>query len=100
MIKTQFSRRYLEFRELLQNGQLQMFQQTLRILAHRGIEERVLLEIQVPEVSPTFSIYVFRQGQVLSLLGGHWLRKAEPSQDFLREMRGLVSDLLSGMELK
>jgi hypothetical protein len=98
-MKTQFSKQYLDFREYLKNDVLQMFQQTLKILAHQGIAENKLIEIQAPEVSPSFSIYVFRQGDLLSLLGGHWLRKGEPTKEFLRVMNTLVSDLQAGKGL-
>jgi hypothetical protein len=99
-VKTQFSRQYLAFRELLQNDELQMFQQTLRILVHRGLDGGKLIEIRAPEVSPKFSIYVFRQEQLLSLLGGHWLRKGEPSKEFLGEMNDLALGLEQGRGLK
>jgi hypothetical protein len=99
-MKTQFSGRYLSFRALLKNDELQMFQQTLRILAHRGIEDRRLTEVRAPDVGPRFIIYVFRQGDLLSLLGGHWLRKGEPSTEFLQEMRELILAMEQGRGLK
>jgi hypothetical protein len=98
-MRTQFSSSYLEFRRLLKNDELQMFQQTLRILAHGGMEEGKLLEIRAPDVSPRFSIYVIRQGQELLLLGGHWLRKGEPSREFLDDMNKLVRDAREGRRL-
>jgi hypothetical protein len=98
-MKTQFSRRYLDFRALLKNDGLQMFQQTLRILAHRGIEDRRLMEVRAPDGGPKFSIYVYRQGDLLSLLGGHGLRKSEPSAEFLQEMRDFILALEGGRGL-
>jgi hypothetical protein len=98
-MKTQFSRQYVEFRELLQNNELQMFQQTLKILAYAGIKENKLIQVRAPDISPRFCIYVFRQGELLSLLGGHWLRKGEPTPAYLKEINGLVSNLKEGKAL-
>jgi hypothetical protein len=82
-VRIESTGRYLRFRALLSNRELDNFRAVLSNLAfdRKLAEGPVMLHLRGPK---PFRIALFRRGEAVWILAGHWERKGEPSPDFLR----------------
>jgi hypothetical protein len=94
----QFTRDYEKFREVLDNDQLSRLRARLRnLVAAKALKSGVMTVIHGERERP-FAVYVFRLGGRLWLLGGHWIRKGEPSPEWSHRLRVYVGRLMEGEE--
>lgn len=93
------TKRYAQFRGLLGNAELDNFRAVLsNRIAEKQLEEGAT-EFKLRGPKP-FRVTVYRDGERLWLLGGHWERKGEPTealkrylqQAFLRLKAGIAPD--------
>jgi hypothetical protein len=95
---TRYTREYLEFRDGLNNDQLLNFRAQLKNALSDGlIQDNRLTFFQVGG-AVHFHIYVDRHLGVIWLLGGHWVRKGEPTEAFLERMEHYARELSQGRE--
>jgi len=82
-LQIESTRRYLRFRALLANRELDNFRAVLsNITFDRKLPEGpFVFQLRGPK---PFRIAVYRRGEILWALAGHWERKGEPTADFLR----------------
>ena len=95
-IRTHFCRQWESFRNLLSNRQRDNLSAILNahLLSRKLVNGKQLIVIITP--APRAAAFVFMWKDVLYLVGGHWLRKGEPTSDFLKLIRGDISRLKKG----
>ena len=92
-IQTVFEAQWESFRNLLSNRQLMNLSALLQAEWKFKRIDPGKLHITSVTPEPKAAVFVYRRGSVLHLIGGHWLRKGEPTQDFLRLVRRTVQRL-------
>jgi len=92
-IHTVFGAQWESFRNLLSNRQLLNLSGRLQWELRLKRIDPGKLHITIVTPEPQAAVFVYLHGQELHLLGGHWLRKGEPTQDFLTMVRKAVRRL-------
>jgi hypothetical protein len=92
-IQTVFEAQWESFRNLLSNRQLLNLSALLQGALRLKKIDQGKLHITIVTPEPKAAVFVYRRGHVLHIIGGHWLRKGEPTQDFLRLVRRTVQRL-------
>ena len=87
MIPTTFCRQWESFRNLLNDRQRHNLSVLLAIELSSGKIPNDSQRILIVTPKPQAAVFVYRHRDRLYLLGGHWLRKGEPSQRFLDLIR-------------
>jgi hypothetical protein len=87
MIPTVFCRQWESFRNLLDNQQRHNLGVILAIETASGKIPNGSQRIAIVTPRPRAAVFVYRHYEVLYIVGGHWLRKGEPTQVFLDLIR-------------
>ncbi len=93
MLPTVFCRQWESFRNLLTNRQRHNLGVLLAIELANGKIVPAGQRIIIVTPEPKAAVFVYRHGDVLYLLGGHWLRQGEPSAAFLKLIRGDIAKI-------
>lgn len=95
MLPTVFCRQWESFRNLLSNQQRHNLGVLIALeLGSGNLHDGQRIIIVTPQ--PRAAVFVYRHQDTLYLIGGHWLRKGEPSQAFLDLVRGDIAKIQKG----
>ena len=86
-----FGRQWESFRNLLSNQQRHNLGVLLAIELKTGKLRPGVQRIIVVTPPPKAAIFVYMHGGALHIVGGHWLRRGEPSALFLGLVRGDIA---------
>ena len=93
MQRTAFCRQWESFRNLLNNQQRHNLGVLLAIELETKKLKNGVQRIIIVTPAPQAAVFVYMHQDVLHIVGGHWLRKGEPTQAFLTLIRADIAKL-------